>query len=95
MLGWGTFTDVVFGHMADAAQRNLWGGVVVTTSSSIYKLVVCGGTRKMEPVDVKCMQKRCQTRFNHAIWHRMTMFVRTLFSWRLLGLKPSSVIVRN
>ena len=43
------------------------GGVVVTTSSSIYKLVVCGGTRKMEPVDVKCMQKRCQTRFNHAM----------------------------
>ena len=27
--------------------------------------------------------------------HAMTMFVRTFFSWRLLRLKPSSVIVRN
>ena len=26
VLGWGTFTDLVFAHMADAAQRNLWGG---------------------------------------------------------------------
>ena len=25
MLAWGTFTDLVLAHMADAAQRNLWG----------------------------------------------------------------------
>ena len=55
-------------HTWRMLRNAIYGGwVVVTTSSSSYKLVVCvWGHQEMEPVDVKCMQKKFQTRFNHA-----------------------------